>query len=91
MYVRVCSSHQWVCVVIMYVALCVYQCVVSTTPLLGVTCQSLLVQCLVASVLGARAAEWFLCQLRKRRLDLAGLQPYFTVWCHCAAGNVHLS
>ena len=54
---------------IVYVSLCVYQCVVSTTPLLGVTCQSLLVQGLVASVLGARAAEWFLCQLRKRRME----------------------
>ena len=48
---------------------CVYQYVVSTTPLLGVTRQSLLVQCLVASVLGARAAEWFLWQLVKRRME----------------------
>ena len=36
----------------MHVTLCMYQCVVSTTPLFSVTRQSLLVQCLVASVLG---------------------------------------
>ena len=69
MCIRACSSHQWVCIVIIYVTLCVYQCVVSTTPLLGVTCQSLLVQCLVATVLGVRVSECFLWQLRKRRLE----------------------
>ena len=57
----------------MRVCVCVCACVctsiVCATPLLGIPHQSQVVQCLVATVLGARAAEWFLCQLRKRRME----------------------